>query len=82
MFDIDSVSGNDGTNLAGWVSVTGSGSSDTGTDGTYTLTVTGVASGRNRGTAATTQGTDNGDNRVPAGDAGSFFQILFELPFP
>ena len=74
MFDIDSVSGQGGTNLAGWIPVTGSGSSVTGTDGTYSLTVSGIASGRDRGTAATVQGADNGDNAVPAGVYGDMWR--------
>ena len=74
LFDIDSVTGQGGVNLAGRVSVTGSGGTVTGTDGTYTMTISGVNSGRDRGTAATAQGADNDDNPVPVGAFGDMYR--------
>ena len=77
MFDLDSVSGQGGANLAGWISVTDAGApagSVTGTDGTYSLTVTSVTSGRDRQTAASTQGADNNDNQVPIGVYGDMYR--------
>ena len=78
LFDID---GGGGPTQTGWTSVlvpgTGSTTSATDVNG-VTLTLSGniAGRGRDRGTAATTQGADNNDNAVPEGTFSALYRDL------